>query len=306
MRILVLGAGGVGGYFGGRLAEKGEDVTFLVRNSRKQLLEKQDLVIHSIHGDIRCKPQLLTAADTAAPFDLILFSTKSYHLDGAIKDLKPFVGEETVVLPLLNGIAHINRLKNEFGEKKVIGGLCFIETTLNEQGEVHQTSPMHRVVFGELNKTSSDRIRRIAEVLSGTKASFEQSDEIEQEMWHKYLFITTLSGLTTLMRSPVGPIRDLDGGRALFKQLLEETAEIMKAHGAPIRDGIVEEHMNTIEKMTYSMKSSMQRDMEKGTAIEGGHIHGYLMTLAERHSINAPLLNVIYQNLLIYEKQLKS
>ncbi|MFD2972577.1 2-dehydropantoate 2-reductase [Peribacillus deserti] len=301
MRILVLGAGGVGGYFGGRLAEKGEDVTFLVRSSRKQHLEKHGLVIHSIHGDMRVKPQLITAAEPASSFDLILFSTKAYHLEDAINDVKPFVGENTVVLPLLNGMAHIHRLQQELGKEKVIGGLCFIETTLNDGGEIIQTSPMHRVVFGEMEERSSDRISRIAELLSGTKASFVLSEQIEQDMWHKYLFITTLSGLTTLMRSPVGPIRDLEGGRALFLQLLEETANIMSAHGAPIREDIVEEHLNTIVKMTYNMKSSMQRDMEKGTAVEAGHIPGFLLKLAEQYSIKAPLLTIIYQNLLVYE-----
>lgn len=130
MRILVLGAGGVGGYFGGRLVEKGEDVTFLVRTNRKRQLEEHGLVIRSVNGDFTCQPNLLTTNDTAEVFDLVLFSTKSYHLSDAIKDVQPFVGEQTVILPLLNGIAHLDALKNAFGENKIIGGLCFIENNI--------------------------------------------------------------------------------------------------------------------------------------------------------------------------------
>ncbi|WP_141432165.1 2-dehydropantoate 2-reductase [Bacillus sp. 03113] len=305
MRILVLGAGGVGAYFGGRLVEKGEDVTFLVRQKRKQQLEETGVVIRSVNGDITFQPKLITAADSASPFDLILFSTKAYHLQAAIKDLKPFVGNNTVILPLLNGIAHVPLLKEAFGEEKVIGGLCFIETTLNEAGEVVQTSSAHRVVYGELDQSNTERICRITDVFSGTKASFILSDNIEQAMWHKYLFITGLSGVTTLMRSPIGPIRDSEGGRAFIRKLFEEVANIMKTYGAPILDNIIDVQMETIETLGYSMKSSMQRDMEKGSFIEGDHLQGYLIDLAKEYQVEAPLLEIVYQNLKVYEEVLK-
>ncbi|TYR80873.1 2-dehydropantoate 2-reductase [Priestia megaterium] len=302
MRILVLGAGGVGGYFGGRLVEKGEDVTFLVREGRKKQLDKNGLVIKSVHGDITFEPKLVTTNDyDAEPFDLILFSTKAYHLHQAIEDVKPFVGEKTIVLPLLNGIAHIPLLKEAFGEEKVIGGLCFIETTLNAAGDVVQTSPAHRVVFGEFNQQKSDRIHQVAETLNGTKASFILSDYIEREMWHKYLFIATMSGMTTLMRAPVGPIRQSEGGRQFIINLFNEVAAIMKAYGAPLSESIVDDHMNTMEKMTYDMKSSMQRDMEKGSLIEADHLQGYLLRLADQYNVEVPILKAVYQHLKVYE-----
>nr|WP_106782765.1 2-dehydropantoate 2-reductase [Lysinibacillus timonensis] len=302
MRILVLGAGGIGGYFGGRLVEKGEDVTFLVRSRRKQQLEETGLNIRSVNGDFSCTPQLITKEDQAAPFDVVLFSTKAYHLEEAINDLKPFVGEHTVIIPLLNGFAHLSPLQQAFGEERVIGGLCFIETTLNEAGDVVQASKAHRLVFGEFNQTKTERVNKIADAFSGTKASFVLSDHIVQDIWHKYLFITAMSGVTSLTRAPIGPIRESDGGQDFIQAVLEEIVQVMRAYGAPVADNIVEVHMQTMNSLSYEMKSSMQRDMEKGLQTEGEHLQGYLLQLAEEYKIETPLLKAIYQNLKVYEK----
>ncbi|WHT86454.1 2-dehydropantoate 2-reductase [Bacillus cereus] len=302
MRILVLGAGGVGGFFGGRLVEKGEDVTFLVRSKRKKQLEERGLVIRSVNGDFSFQPKLITKEDRTAPFDVILFSTKAYHLNEAIQDLKPFVGESTVIIPLLNGIAHLSVLQKEFGEEKVIGGLCFIETTLNDEGEIVQTSAANRLVFGEMKSQHAEKIKHISKAFAGTKSSFVLSENITQDMWHKYLFITVMSGVTTLMRAPIGPIRESEGGHDFIRNLFEECVQIMRCIGAPVKDDITEEHMKTIDKISYDMKSSMQRDMEKGSSIEGTHLQGYLLDVAKQFSIEAPLLGVVYQNLKVYEE----
>ncbi|TNO97278.1 2-dehydropantoate 2-reductase [Bacillus sp. CD3-1a] len=302
MRILVLGAGGVGGFFGGRLVEKGEDVTFLVRSKRKKQLEERGLVIRSVNGDFSFQPKLITKEDRTAPFDVILFSTKAYHLNEAIQDLKQFVGESTVIIPLLNGIAHVSLLQKEFGEEKVIGGLCFIETTLNDEGEIVQTSAANRLVFGEMKSQHAEKIKHISKAFAGTKSSFVLSENITQDMWHKYLFITVMSGVTTLMRAPIGPIRESEGGRDFIQNLFEECMQIMRCIGAPIKDNIVQEHMKTMDKISYNMKSSMQRDMEKGSSIEGTHLQGYLLDVAQQFSIEAPLLGAVYQNLKVYEE----
>ncbi|MBM7702002.1 2-dehydropantoate 2-reductase [Metabacillus iocasae] len=303
MRILVLGAGGVGGYFGGRLLEKGEDVTFLVRKKRQQQLAENGLVIKSIHGDVKLTPKTITTEDKVETFDLVIFSTKAYHLEASMKDVKAFVGEDTIILPLLNGMNHVKKIQDYFGEERVLGGLCFIETTLGDKGEVVQTSPIHEVVFGEFSNEHTNRIRRVNEVLQGTKASFRLSDFILRDMWHKYLFITVLSGVTTLMRSPIGPIREVENGESIIRQVFNEVAEVMHAVGAPLSEDIVDKHMNTVKKMTYTMKSSMQRDMEKGFFIEGEHLQGYLVQKAKKHDIHTPLLNLIYQNLKVYEER---
>lgn len=303
MRILVLGAGGVGGYFGGRLAEKGADVTFLVRSRRKRQLESDGLVIRSVHGDVTIRPKTITAEEPAnTPYDLVLFSSKAYHLEEAVRDLRPFVGERTVVLPLLNGVAHYPVLQREFGADRVIGGLCFVETTLNQEGHVIQTSKDHFVRFGEFGQSQSqtERIRQIEQALGGTKASFLLSEHIERDIWHKYLFIAAIAGITTLMRSPVGPIRETTGGTDFIRNVFREIEAIMLAHRAPLDGDIVDRHMETTDRMSFEMKSSMLRDMEKGYAVEGEHLHGYLLQLAERHGLEAPRLQAIYHNLKVY------
>ncbi|WP_334075438.1 MULTISPECIES: ketopantoate reductase family protein [Paenibacillus] len=304
MRILVLGAGGVGGYFGGRLAEKGADVTFLVRSRRKQQLERDGLVVRSVHGDVTIRPKTITAENhTNAPYDLVLFSSKAYHLEEAVRDLKPYVGERTVVLPLLNGVAHYPLLQREFGADRVIGGLCFIETILNQEGHVLQTSKDHFVRFGEFGQAQTERIREIEQALGGTKSSFLLSDHIERDIWHKYLFIAAIAGVTTLMRAPVGPIRETAGGADFVRGVFRETEAIMLAHGAPLDKDIVERHMETTHRMSFEMKSSMLRDMEKGYAVEGEHLHGYLLGLAEQHGLEAPRLQAIYHNLRVYGRE---
>ncbi|GLB61888.1 ketopantoate reductase family protein [Cytobacillus sp. NCCP-133] len=303
MRILTVGAGGIGGYFGGRLLEKGEDVTFLVRETRKQQLEQNGLVVESIHGDMKfASPKAITAGEKAADFDVILLSTKAYHLQGAIEDIRTYVNEKTVILPLLNGIAHMDALTAAFGEEKVLGGLCYIETTLDGNGKVVQTSPIHDFVFGERSGEKTEPIRKLQEAFSGTKANFRLSENIEQEMWHKYLFISTLSGVTSLFRSPIGPIREQEFGLATVKSVLEEASAVMKGIGAPLADGIEEAHVQKINEIGYEMKSSLQRDMEKLQAIEADHFFGYLLEKSKDLGLEAPVIAAVYANLKVYEK----
>lgn len=303
MRILVLGAGAVGGYFGGRLAEKGVDVTFLVREKRRKQLEATGLVIKSVHGDSQVTPQLLTSGEPSEPFDLVIFSTKAYHLGDGIASALPYIGEQTLILPLLNGVAHMDQLVAQFGAQRVLGGLCFIETTLNEAGEVVQTSKRHEVTFGEWQGENSSHLTLMAELFSDANATFTLSKDIVREMWHKYLFITTLSGITTLMDSSIGPIRDAVYGKELTLQLAEETASVIRALGATIDEDIVEKQMTLFWKQADTMKASMLRDMEKGLPVEADHLQGYLLEAAGRLGVQAPLLQIVYTNLKVYENK---
>jgi len=300
MKILVVGAGAIGGYFGGRLLENGQDVTFLVREHRKEMLEKTGLQIESINGNAKLTPRLMTVNDSGETFDLILLSTKSYHLAQAIEDVRPFVKSDTTILPLLNGIAHLDQLIEAFGEDAVIGGLCFIETTLDDHGIILQKSPSHQLIYGERSGERTPRIEKLKEVFSGANASFELSTQITQEMWHKYLFITTLSGITSLMESPIGPIMELETGQHTVAAFLEELAVIMRKMDAPITESITTELFNKINAMPYDMKSSMQRDLEKALPLEADHLQGYLLQHAQ--NIPVPVLETIYTKLKIYEK----
>lgn len=302
MRMLMVGAGGIGGYFGARLLEKGEDLTFLVREGRKKNLEQEGLRVNSRHGDLHFQPSLLTKSMQAEPFDVVLLSTKAYQLEQAIEDIRPFVGEQTMILPLLNGIAHVDELVSAFGEDAVIGGLCFIETTIGEDGSIDQTSPIHQLVYGERNGERTARIEKLKSHFDGTKAEFVLSDDIDQDMWHKYMFITAMSGITSLMESPIGPIRELPSGQSAIKSLLEELEAAMTAIDAPIKQGIASIQLDKVNSMDESMKSSMQRDMEKGLGIEADHLQGHLIEKAQHANVSVPVLETVYTKLKLYEE----
>ncbi|WP_462408714.1 ketopantoate reductase family protein [Neobacillus sp. Marseille-QA0830] len=304
MKILVVGAGAVGGYFGGRLQENGADVTFLVRERRKQQLEKTGLVIESVHGNVTLSPKTILSGDQAGPFDLIILSTKAYHLNGAIESFQDYVGPNTTVLPLLNGISHFEKLKSEFGSKKVIGGLCFIETTLDYEGKVIQTSPKHDLVFGELSGESSERMKQIEGAFHGSNIGYRLSDDINRDLWNKYLFIAAMSGITTLMRASIGPIREQQSGQASIRTLLTEIIAVMNHLGAAFSGNVLTLQRNQIDSLEYSMKSSMQRDIEKHSQVEADHLHGYLLEAAKKADMPVPVLDAVYANLKIYESSL--
>lgn len=301
MRILIVGCGAVGGYFGGRLMEKGVDVTFLVRKKRQKQLQKTGLNIKSMFGDLSLIPKTIVANSVDEPFDLIVVSTKSYHFEQVIKDIAPFVGSNTMIMPLLNGIRHIDRLKEAFKEEQVLGGLCMIGATVDENGTIIHMGSSHQLDFGELSGEKTERIEEFEHLFSRTKADFRRSDDILKAMWHKYLFITGLSGVTTLFCSKIGPIKETEYGEKIIEAVFKEIAAIMQAEKAPIDDGIEFEQVN---QLTADMGSSMLRDMEKGGEIEAGHIQGYLLKLAEKHKMEVPYLQMIYTNLNVYEKRI--
>jgi len=304
MKFLVVGAGAVGGYFGGRLLEKGADVTFLVREGRMRNLQEKGLVIHSDYGNATLSPKTIIAGEEVELYDVILLSTKAYHLDNAIDDIRPYVGENTMVIPLLNGMAHYNKLDEQFGKEKVIGGLCYIEATLDSEGAVIQKGPLHMLVYGERSGQESERIIKLAVALKGTKADFQLSSTIIEDLWHKYLFIATMSGITTLMRAPIGPICNHPSGMETIKQLTKEIIDVMNVAGAPISNELETIQMEKIANLAPEMKSSMQRDMEKGLPVEADHLHGYLLEIAKTADLPVLVLEAVYANLKIYELKL--
>ncbi|MGD7008183.1 ketopantoate reductase family protein [Metabacillus sp. 84] len=299
MRFLVTGAGAVGGYFGGRLSENGQDVTFLVREKRRQQLSESGLVIKSIHGDYHCQPQTITKGDTGT-FDVILIAVKAYHFEQAVLDIKPFVHDQTVIIPLLNGMIHIHKLKQHFQEHQLAGGLCFIESHITGDGVIHQTSQAHRIIFGEWNGHFSERIQSIEKAFRGSSLEAAASDSIERDMWEKYLFISVMSGVTALFRQPIGPIRELRESREFLWNFLKEMEALMIASGYPLSADIADRHMTAIDGLDRTMKSSLQRDMENASPTEGEHLHGYLLRLSENQKIPVPCLKIVYGNLELY------
>jgi 2-dehydropantoate 2-reductase len=302
MRVLVVGAGAVGAYFGGRLVEKGADVTFLVREHRHKKLQANGLVLHSVKGDASFSVNSLVAGETQKPFDLILLTTKAYHLQDVLPGLAPYVSENSAILPLLNGIAHFDILKNYFGAKKIIGGLCFIESTLNAQGEVEHYSTHHRVVFGEFNHEKTERIKRIEQLFTGANLEFTSSDNIQNDIWKKYIFISAMAGMTCLTRSSLGPIMQSPGGPAIYERLLHEICTIGKYQEPSLDEDVWEQTNSRVRSLPAGMKSSMLRDMEKGLPIETDHFHRTLLELAPT-DLDTPILQTIYSTLSIYQAE---
>ncbi|SDX11337.1 ketopantoate reductase [Marininema mesophilum] len=300
MRILVLGAGAVGGYFGGRLHEAGEDVTFLVRSQRKQQLDEAGLVIRSTHGDYQARVKTIVTGEAADPFDVVLFSVKAYHLEQSFIDLEPYVSEKTMVIPLLNGITHLARLDEVFGKERVLGGLCFIETTLNEAGEIEQFSDQHDLVFGERDGSTSKRVERFQSAIHKTKVNGSKSDKIKVAMWQKYLFLSVFSGITSLMGESIGPIREVPGGRETIQELVSEVAIVAHSQEPELNEGVADITFSILDNLSGSMKSSMLRDIEKKGEVEADHLHGALLKMAPEGA-ELPRLTAVYAFLKVYE-----
>ena len=221
MKILILGAGAIGGYFGGRLVQAGAEVSFLVRERRAAQLRERGLVVRSPHGDFTVPVRALTQEQIDGPADLVLLTCKAYDLDPAIESIAPAVGANTIVVPLLNGLAHIERLQSAFGPAAIAGGSCGIPATLTPDGEVVQLGGFHRIVFGMLAGTSAaadTRLAQLATLYRTTPVEVELSNDMMLALWEKFVALATLAAMTCLMRGAVGEILAADDGAALLDE----------------------------------------------------------------------------------------
>lgn len=297
MRILIVGAGAVGGYFGGRLAQAGRDVTFLVRPRRAALLQAKGLVLRSPLGDFHLPEPRLATAETlavetlAAPFDLIVLSCKAYDLDDAMTSFAPAVGATTTILPLLNGMAHIDALSKRFGADKVLGGLCMIGSTVDSDGAIAHLNRMHGLTYGDLPGAATQRAADVATVLDNAGFDARRSATILHDMWDKWIFIAGLAGATCLMRATVGDIVAA-GAADLSLALFDECVAIAAANGfAPDADH-VERTRNTLAEPGSPATASMLRDIEAGARIEADQILGDLLRRAGAGAGGRSLLRI--------------
>jgi 2-dehydropantoate 2-reductase len=305
MRVLVVGAGATGGYFGGRLAQLGRDVTFLVRTKRAAHLATSGLTIKSAHGDFSLpKPQTVLAEQIDAPFDLILLSCKAYDLDGAIDSFAPAVGADTAILPLLNGMRHMDALNARFGKPSVLGGQCVIAATLDEKGNVIHLNNVHGLSFGEQAGVTSARVKAIADLMSGVGFDWRLSEDIVQDMWEKWVFLATLASTTCLMRASIGDMLKAPNGKALVLGVFEQCRDIATKNSHAPRASAVDQARKALTQEGSSLTASMLRDIERGAAIEADHIIGDLLTRAATHvqgDGDPSLLQVAYAHLKAYE-----
>lgn len=301
MKILVVGAGATGGYFGARLAQAGKDVTFLVRPRRAAALRARGLRVTGVGEDETVTPRLVTAGELTGPYDLVLLSVKATALDAALDDIAPAVGPGTAILPLLNGMAHLSRLGARFGEDAVLGGVARIISTLNGEGDIVRLAPVASLSVGERRGGPSERVAAIAAVLTDAGIDTRVPDDTLTAMWGKWVLISTLSGLTCLMRGTVGDVAAVPGGRAFAEGLLGECAAVAAAAGHPVPKGELDALATMLTTEGSPLTASLYRDVVSGAPTEAEHVLGDLTDRARLHDVGTPLLDLAVLHLRVHE-----
>ncbi|HTB05030.1 MAG TPA: 2-dehydropantoate 2-reductase [Bradyrhizobium sp.] len=302
MRILVVGAGAIGGYFGGRLLEAGADVTFLVRPRRATELASAGLVIKSPNGDVTLKnPPAVQADKLTEKFDVVFLSCKAFDLEDAIKSFAPAVGPETAIIPMLNGMRHLDILDARFGRERVLGGLCAIVVTLNDKREVVQLQPQQSLAFGERDGKMSDRVRAIAKVFASISGAVA-SEHIIQDMWEKWVFLASVAGATCLMRGPIGSILAAPGGKDFLLGILDECSAVAAAEGHPPRAPSLTRTRGMLTAEGSPITASMFRDIKAGARVEADHVIGDLIARGDKAKVPVPKLRTAYTHLKVYEQ----
>lgn len=304
MRLLIVGAGATGAYFGGRLAEAGRDVTFLVRPERAAQLAANGLNVKSPNGNISLAPNTVTAADLRDPFDAILLTVKAFALDRAMGDFAPAVGPGTMILPFLNGMRHMDRLEARFGREPIVGCVCKVASSLDADGNVIQLAPFHELAYGERSGASTPRTERLDAALKGAKFDARLSSSIEVEMWEKWVLLSTLGAITCLMRGTVGEIVAAPGGAEYINAALDEIVRIAGAVGQAPRGPFLQAARAQLTTPGSGFASSMFRDMQKGASVEAEQILGDLIQRGSDAGISAPLLSAAYAHLAVYQARI--
>lgn len=302
MEIVILGAGAVGGYLGGRLAEAGIPVSFLVREGRAGQLEKKGLQLKSVHGDYATESvNLYTDAEEILHCDVVIVTVKGYQVEGTVPQLRKLVGKGAKVLPFLNGMEHFRLFEEELGKENVLGGLAFIITTLDENGEIVHTSNQHDFVFGALHPSQKAFCEALEQTLQHANLNVINSNDILVDLWQKYGFITAFSGVTTSSRLPIGRIRQVPETLALFGQTLAEMQMLAAAYEIELGKGFVETTLAKISGLPEEGTSSMHQDFRKGLPIEVEGLHGGALRMAQGKKVSLPIIETLYALLKPFE-----
>ena len=304
MKILILGAGAIGGYVGGRLHQNGADVTFLVRDKRLEALQRDGLVIKSTKGDITQKVKAVTKGSQGGPYDIVLLTCKAYDLDSAMDAIAPAVGANTTIVPLLNGMRHLDALDARFGSEKVVGGLARVGVAMNEQGHILHTSPFAAISFGERDgKPARAALTELDAAIKKSGVDGGLNANIVQDLWDKWIMLCTLAATCCLMRGASGDILEAEEGREIVLETVDEGRRVAAAAGHdPGEKGITTiRSFLTVKGSKFA--ASMLHDLEKGAMVEADHIVGDMIARAKKAGIATPNLRLAYAHLQVYMAQ---
>ncbi len=305
MKFAIFGTGGVGGYFGGRLAQAGEDMTFIARGNHLSAIQQTGLSVDSIRGDFVVHPAKATdSTESVGAVDVVILAIKGWQLDEAIFQMKPLIGDATVIVPLLNGIEHMEALVNAFGSEHVLGGVCRISAFIAEAGHIKHVGIDPFISFGEWNGMNSERVSKLYDVFKNTSGvTAEMSENIELAMWEKYLLIAAFSGVGAVTRSPVGMFRSIPETRAMFRRALEEVVLVANSRGVGLTEKSVQAVMDRIDQTQPDTMASMQKDVLAGRPSELESQTGALVRMARAATVSVPTHEFIYASLLPMEKK---
>ena len=295
MKIVVMGTGGVGGYFGARLANAGHDVAFIARGKHLEAIKENGLKIISELGDIIIHPA--KASNDPSDFeiaDIVLFCVKSYDTESSSNLIKPLVGPETAVIPFLNGIGHIEIMQRILGSNNVIGGVAAISALIEKPGVIRHNSAMQMLKFGEFNNEITPRIKAFQKACEESGINNAIPKNIECDLWQKIVMICTLAGANCLTRLPLGPCRSNPVTRTLMKNLAEEVVAVAKAEKVILPDNQVEITMKQLDSLPEAMKASTLPALEKGEKLEASALNGAIDKLGTKHGINTYMHKAVY------------
>lgn len=301
LKALIVGAGSVGGYFGGRLAAAGRDVTFLVRPRRAAQLS-EGLTIISKGAETRVAAKIVTTGQPAGEFDVILLAVKAYQLDAAMEDFAPYVTQASMILPVLNGMKHMEILRSRFGSPRVIGGIAKIASTLDERGRILDQADFHDLAYGEWSRERSGRILALDQFMTGAGFDARLSADIEQDMWEKWAMLASLAGITCLLEGDIGQVARATGGLELVRALFAEVVAVIGAASRPLSEPFKARVLALLTDRGSSLTASMYRDMQGGYPVEADQIIGDLVVRATEEGIATPLLSAALTRLKVYEE----
>lgn len=306
-KVLILGVGGIGGYFGGRLAEAQQDVTFLVHEARQKQLDDNGLTLKSQFGDAHLAVKTINASQLNSHYDFIIIACKSYDLASAIDSIAPAVGPTTAIIPLLNGIAHIELLNARFGQEKILGGSAKIQVTRSEQGDILHLNDWCDLIFGEQSSEITPRVQRFADLFQHAKGvKIQPVNDIMQQMWQKLVHLSTAAAMTCMMRANVGDIVRTPEGQSQLLALLASNAQIASYNGYPPSQDFMAMYQKIFSDPNSKYTTSMLRDIEHKKPIEADHIVGFMVEKARIANIECPTLQLAYTHLKAYEQRLLS